>query len=115
MLTTPEVRKFIGNEHIFRNNFQHGLALLRLLCALSIGLLPVTAYAQTGDEARAKLASTLNAIKEANAHQKELEEQTEKLHNELKELQKETIALANDTGEHEDELADFEDKLTILE
>lgn len=115
MLAIPEVRKFINNERIFRNYIQHGSVLLQLFCAVSVAILPVYAHAQTGDEAKAKLASTLSAIKEANAHQKDLEEQTEKLHNELKELQKETINLANDTGEHEDELEDFEDKLAILE
>lgn len=115
MLTVPEFRKFINNERIFRNNIQHWLALLCLLLPLSIAVFPVSVNAQTGDEARAKLASTLDAIKAANARQKELEEQAGKLHNELKELQKQTVALANDTGEHEDELADFEDKLTILE
>ncbi len=85
------------------------LAMVLLLCYAG------AAAAQTSEDARKELSSTLNDLKASRLRQKQLEEKHSQLENELKILQGEMVALARDTGRQEEDLTSYEEKLRILE
>lgn len=83
--------------------------LIVLICIAG----PVSA--ETSDDARTALADTLSALKESGRREKEMEAKHAVLERERRHLQEEMVTLAGDTASREQELSDFEDKLTILE
>jgi len=85
-------------------------ALFLLILSFASG-----AFAETAENARKELSSTLSAIKESDARQKELARKTAKLQTELKRLQEEMAAMGKDAYQQEQELNSYEDKLVILE
>lgn len=91
------------------------LRMRRTLMTLCIFSLSLAAYGETAEDARKELSTTLTAIKESDAKQKELAQKTLKLQAELKSLQEETVSMGKDTGQEEEELSSNEEKLGILE
>jgi septal ring factor EnvC (AmiA/AmiB activator) len=78
-------------------------------------LLAAPASAETSQDARKELSSTLSDIKASDARQKALEDKRQQIEEELKHIQSQTVGLAKDEGKQEEELSSYEDKLRILE
>ena len=86
-----------------------------LLLCLLLPVLPFSACSALEDNAANQLSHTKNAIAESKKRQKEIEEEQKKTERELKSLQQEMVNIARKTGEKEEDLSAFEDKLAILQ